>query len=130
MAVNQEGKYKLALDRLTSDTPGILNVGTYGINNDAVAMEAGSKRGAIKKARYPDLVDSIKLAAKIWEKKKVSPAKKEKAKKEKAISDNSTLMERFEASLKREFELALRLDELEKDIVALKSKVVPFNKNT
>jgi hypothetical protein len=129
MATNQESKYKVALERLISNTPEVLSVGTYGINNDAVAMEAGSKRGAIKKSRYPELISAIRVAAKAWDKKKVSLVNKEKAKKEKAKSENEILRDRFDASLKREQELALQLDKLEKEIVGLKSKVVPFSKN-
>jgi hypothetical protein len=128
MTTNQESKYEAALKRLVSKTPNILSVGAYNINNDTVAMEAGSKRGAIKKSRYPDLIEAIKLASETWDKSNLSPVKKEKAQKEKANSDNEILKDRFEASLKREQELALRLEYLEKEIVALKSKVVPFSK--
>ena len=130
MATNQESKYEASLKRLVSKTPKILSVGAYNINNDTVAIEAGNKRGAIKKSRYPDLIEAIGLASVAWDKSNISPVNKQKAQKEKAKSDNEILKERFEASLKREQELALRLDDLEKEIAALKSKVVPFPKKT
>ena len=130
MAANQESKYEAALKRLVSKTPKILSIGAYNINNDSVAIEAGSKRGAIKKSRYPELILAIRLASEAWDKSNISPVNKEKAQKEKAKSAYEILKERFEASLKREQELALRLEDLEKEIITLKSKVVPFPRKT
>ena len=130
MAKSKESMYRKALDRLVSKTPEVLTVGDYGISNDAVAIEAGSGRGAIKIARYPKLVVAIGLAAEAWGKNNLSPVNKEKAQKEKTKREKGILQSRFEASLKREQELAIRLGELEKEIIALKSKVVPFIKKT
>lgn len=52
-----------ALNRLISDTPIRVHKGSK-INNDTVALEAGLKRGAVKRSRpeLADLLDDIKHA--------------------------------------------------------------------
>ena len=46
-----------ALQRLIDEKPKVIT-GTYSINNDTVALEAGRKRGAIKKSR-PELAELL-----------------------------------------------------------------------
>ncbi len=46
-----------ALQRLIDEKPKVIT-GTYSINNDTVALEAGRKRGTIKKSR-PELAELI-----------------------------------------------------------------------
>ena len=55
-------EYYAALERLKVNKPTILAKG-FAINNDTVALEAGRKRGSIKKSRYAALVEAIELAA-------------------------------------------------------------------
>ena len=55
-------EYYAALERLKANKPNILAKGSA-INNDTVALEAGRKRGSIKKSRHAALVQEIELAA-------------------------------------------------------------------
>ncbi|APR69196.1 hypothetical protein [Acinetobacter haemolyticus] len=54
--------YYAALERLKANKPIILPKGSA-INNDTVAMEAGRKRGSIKKSRHTTLIEAIRQAA-------------------------------------------------------------------
>ena len=54
-------EYYAALERLKANKPEVLPKGSA-INNDTVAMEAGRKRGSIKKSRHAALVAEIELA--------------------------------------------------------------------
>ncbi|WP_180060145.1 hypothetical protein [Acinetobacter sp. YH12135] len=54
--------YYAALERLKANKPNVLPKGSA-INNDTVALEAGRKRGSIKKSRYAALVKAIELTA-------------------------------------------------------------------
>ena len=54
--------YYAALERLKANKSNVLPKGSA-INNDTVALEAGRKRGSIKKSRYAALVQAIELAA-------------------------------------------------------------------
>ncbi len=55
-------EYYAALERLKANKPMVLPKGST-INNDTVAMEAGRKRGSIKKSRHAALVEAIEQAA-------------------------------------------------------------------
>ncbi|MCD0188998.1 hypothetical protein [Acinetobacter sp. PW68] len=55
-------EYYAALERLKANKPTKLPKGSA-INNDTVALEAGRKRGSIKKSRYAVLVEAIGQAA-------------------------------------------------------------------
>ena len=55
-------EYYAALERLKANKPMVLPKGSA-INNDTVALEAGRKRGSIKKSRNAALVEAIELAA-------------------------------------------------------------------
>lgn len=55
-------EYYVALERLKANKPTILLKGSA-INNDTVALEAGRKRGSIKKSRHAALVEAIEQAA-------------------------------------------------------------------
>ena len=55
-------EYYAALERLKANKPTRLPKGSA-INNDTVALEAGRKRGSIKKSRYVALVEAIGKAA-------------------------------------------------------------------
>ena len=54
--------YYAALERLKANKPIVLPKGSA-INNDTVAMEAGRKRGSIKKSRHAALIEAIEQAA-------------------------------------------------------------------
>ena len=59
--MNAIDEYYAALERLKANKPIILPKGSA-INNDTVAMEAGRKRGSIKKSRHAALIEAIELA--------------------------------------------------------------------
>ena len=55
-------EYYAALERLKTNKPTLLTKNSA-INNDTVALEAGRKRGSIKKSRHAALVQVIEQAA-------------------------------------------------------------------
>ena len=70
-------EYYAALERLKANKPTILTKGSA-INNDTVALEAGRKRGSIKKSRHAALVEAIELAAQEVGQNILSPTQKTK----------------------------------------------------
>ena len=96
-------EYYVALERLKADKPNVLAKGSA-INNDTVALEAGRKRGSIKKSRHAALVQAIELAAQQAGQNEPSVAEQiEKAKsKTKAVkSDYEQLQEDYEKLLEK-----------------------------
>ena len=95
--------YYAALERLKANKPIILPKGSA-INNDTVAIEAGCKRGAIKKSRHAALIEAIEQAAQAVGQNVLSPAQQiEQAKsKTKAVkSDYEQLKEDYEILLEK-----------------------------
>ena len=95
--------YYAALERLKANKPIILLKGSA-INNDTVAMEAGRKRGSIKKSRHAVLIEAIEQAAEQAGQNVLSPTEQvEKAKsKAKAVkSDYEQLKEDYEKLLEK-----------------------------
>lgn len=86
--------YYAALERLKANKPIILPKGSA-INNDTVAMEAGRKRGSIKKSRHAALIEAIELVAQEVGQIVLSPTQQvEKAKnKTKAVKTNYEQLE-------------------------------------
>ena len=68
-------EYYAALERLKANKPTILPKGSA-INNDTVALEAGRKRGSIKKSRHAALIDAIEQAAQQVGQNVLSPAQR------------------------------------------------------
>lgn len=96
-------EYYAALERLKANKPTVLPKGSA-INNDTVAMEAGRKRGSIKKSRHAALVQAIELAAQQAGQNVLSPTQQiEQAKsKTKAVkSDYEQLKEDYEKLLEK-----------------------------
>ncbi|MEB4799401.1 hypothetical protein [Acinetobacter soli] len=106
--------YYAALARLKANKPNLLPKDSA-INNDTVALEAGRKRGSIKKSRHTALVEAIEQAANDAGQNMPSPAQKiEQAKtKTKAVrsdyeqlkEDYERLLEKFNSLLLENFEL-------------------------
>ena len=95
--------YYAALERLKANKPIVLPKGSA-INNDTVAMEAGRKRGSIKKSRHAALIEAIEQAAQAAGQNILSPAQQiEQAKtKTKAVkSDYEQLKEDYEKLLEK-----------------------------
>ena len=111
-------EYYAALERLKVNKPTILAKGSA-INNDTVALEAGRKRGSIKKSRYAALVEAIELAAQEALQNFLSPTQQvEKAKnKIKAVkTDYGQLVEDYERLLEKVNSLLLENLELRQKI--------------
>ena len=95
--------YYAALERLKANKPEVLPKGSA-INNDTVALEAGRKRGSIKKSRHAVLIEAIEQAAQAAGQNLLSPAQQiEQAKtKTKAVkSDYEQLREDYEILLEK-----------------------------
>lgn len=96
-------EYYAALGRLKANKPMVLPKGSA-INNDTVALEAGRKRGSIKKSRHATLIEKIELAAQQAGQNVLSHAQQvEQAKsKTKAVkSDYEQLKEDYEKLLEK-----------------------------
>ena len=111
-------EYYAALERLKANKPTSLAKGSA-INNDTVALEAGRKRGSIKKSRHVALVDAIELAAQEAGQNELSPAQQiEQAKnKTKAVkTDYEQLEQNYEKTLKMVDSLLLENFELRRKV--------------
>ncbi|RYL29489.1 hypothetical protein [Acinetobacter piscicola] len=107
-------EYYAALERLKANKPIVLPKGSA-INNDTVALEAGRKRGSIKKSRHVALVETIEQAAQEVGQNILSPTQQvEQAKnKTKAVKsayeqleeDYEKLLEKCSSLLLENFEL-------------------------
>ena len=96
-------EYYAALERLKANKPIILPKGSA-INNDTVALEAGRKRGSIKKSRHAALIEALEQAAQAVGQNVLSPTQRiELAKtKTKAVkSDYEQLKEDYEKLLEK-----------------------------
>lgn len=111
--MNSIQNYMNALERLKNNKPIILPLGSP-INNDTVALEAGRKRGAIKKSRpsFFELISEIESVAQQVSSNEVSL--KNKLHNEKSQKIN--YRERYHKALNRELMLLEQLAKLEKRI--------------
>lgn len=95
--------YYAALERLKANKPIILPKGSA-INNDTVAMEAGRKRGSIKKSRHAALIEAIEHAAQAAGQNVLSPTQQieqAKSKTKTVKSDYEQLKEDYEKLLEK-----------------------------
>ena len=107
-------EYYAALERLKANKPMVLPKGSA-INNDTVALEAGRKRGSIKKSRHAALIEVIEQAAQQEGQNVLSPTKQveqAKSKKKKKKSDYEQLKEDYEILLEKCHSLILENFEL------------------
>ncbi|MDH1549757.1 MULTISPECIES: hypothetical protein [Pseudomonas] len=135
--MSAEDDYLAALDRLERDEPRILPKGTL-INNDTVALEAGRKRGSIKKLRHAELCRKIDEAAERQRSSVavVSVSSVEDVKKSKSTGADKTLNEKYKI-LERDYKIALQKNislvyevfTLKKKIADLESKVSDQDSN-
>ena len=111
-------EYYAALERLKANKPSILPKGSA-INNDTVALEAGRKRGSIKKSRHTALIDAIEQAAQEAGQNILSPTQqveKAKSKTKSVKSDYEQLKEDYEKLLEKCNSLLLENFELRQKI--------------
>ena len=110
--------YRAALTRLLEGKPERVARGTR-ITNDAVALEAGRKKGSIKKGRevFADLIDSIQAAA--LKQQGHTPAERKIIKE--ASKDTDYYKKMYEDSLSREVALVHELFRLRTLVKKLQS---------
>lgn len=95
-----------ALERLRKGTPKIVPKGAR-INNDTVALEAGRKKGAIKRIRpiFKDLIDAIDNA----EEQRSKPSNAQKERLDNLKADVDKYRKLWEEALTREVSLVKQL---------------------
>lgn len=119
-------EYFSALNRLEKNKPNIVAQNTA-ISNDSVALEAGRKKGSIKKSResFADLIVAIEKAQFLQSERKNS----EVDKLNKLKSEVVRLRKLYEEGLAREVMLIKRVYELEDELSEYQNKqVVEFRK--
>ena len=106
-------EYFEALERLKKNKPLNVPIGTK-ITNDAVSLEAGRKKGTIKKSReiFIELIEEIN---KIREKEDF-PIKESKEQAAKYKAKTKEYKKLYEQALNRELMLIERVNELEKEL--------------
>ena len=95
--------YNAALERLKANKPNVVTKGSA-INNDTVALEAGRKRGSIKKSRHAELIKKIMLAAQELGQNEPSPPEqieKSKCRTKSVKTDYEQLKEDYERLLEK-----------------------------
>lgn len=109
--------YLDALERLKRNSPKIVAKDTL-INKDTVALEAGRKRGSIKKSRgvFRDLITAIEVESKRQNDKRNQPRQRIR----KLVSDVDELKKLYEQSLARELSLVRQVRQLKDEILELK----------
>lgn len=120
----QHEDYYSALERLRTNKPEVLSKGSYKINKDTVALEAGRKRGTIKPSRnqFEDLITAIEKVADTYNNKDLDKLKKANALAERYKSERDEFRENYYAALNREMMLVRRLGDLEKQVNQLESE--------
>lgn len=117
--------YLDALDRLVNECSERVPVGSA-INNDTVALEAGRKRGSIKKKRYPDLCIAIDEAAERQRLKVTDSLSSTVQDIENVGSTGKSLQEQYNA-LEKDYSAALQKNiSLVYEVFTLKKKVNEF----
>lgn len=109
--MNTMQEYYDALERLKTNKPIFVPIGTK-ITNDAVSLEAGRKKGTIKKSRpqFSELIAEIEIAAN----KQKAPIQDCEAQVEKYKAKYREERELKEQALNRELMHLERINELEK----------------
>jgi hypothetical protein len=120
----QHEDYYNALERLKTNKPNILSKGSYKINQDTVALEAGRGRGSIKPSRpqFEELIGAIEDVADVYNNKDLEKLNKAKALAARYKSESDEFRENYYAALNREVMLVRRVSELEKYVNQLEAE--------
>ena len=125
-------EYYDALERLRLNVPLVLQKGTYKINQDTVALEAGRGRGAIKPSRgeFDDLIKEIKKAAAEYTKEDLNKLSKARSLTKRYKSELEKYREKYSKALNREVMLVKRLGDLENKVNQLvaEKKIIHLQK--
>jgi hypothetical protein len=116
--------YYSALERLRINKPAVLSKGSYKINKDTVALEAGRKRGTIKPSRiqFEDLINEILKVADVYNNKDLDKLNKAKALAARYKSERDEFQDNYHAALNREVMLVRRVSDLEKHVNQLEAE--------
>jgi len=120
----QHKDYYDALERLRSNQPELLVKGSYKINQDTVALEAGRNRGAIKPSRsqFIKLIDDINRVGHEYNNKALNKINKIQASADRYRSNGDDLREKYLAALNREMMLVRRVRDLEMKVIELEAE--------
>jgi hypothetical protein len=120
----QHDDYYDALERLKTNKPEILSKGSYKINQDTVALEAGRGRGSIKPSRlqFEALIGAIENVADIYNNKDLEKLNKAKALAARYKSERDEFRDNYHAALNREVMLLRRVSDLEKQVNQLEAE--------
>ena len=125
-------EYYDALERLRLNVPLVLQKGTYKINKDTVAIEAGRGRGAIKPSRgaFKDLIKEIEKAAAEYTKEDLNKLSKARSLTKRYKSELEKYREKYSKALNREVMLVKRLGDLENKVNQLiaEKKIIHLQK--
>jgi len=129
----QHENYYNALDRLKINKPEILLKGSYKINQDTVALEAGRGRGSIKASRsqFKDLIDKIDEMGNEYNNKSLNKINKVQASADRYKTESEHFRTGYLAALNREMMLVRRVKDLEQQVIKLEAeqKVVHIRKD-
>jgi hypothetical protein len=116
--------YYNALERLKANKPEILLKGSYKINKDTVALEAGRKRGTIKPSReqFTDLINKIDEVGSTFNNKALDKLKKAESLAARYKHERDNFQSDYFAALNRELMLVRRLGDLEKQVNQLEAE--------
>jgi hypothetical protein len=126
MATQPPDGYFQALDRLKNGRPGLVDRGTK-ITNDDVSLEAGRKKGSIKKSRpfFKELIEAIDAATV----EQARPREEQGNRLNKVKQTAETLRMQLDAALARELSLLAELYETKKKLAQLTGEnVLPLKK--
>ncbi|MEX3859442.1 hypothetical protein AB3X94_36225 [Paraburkholderia sp. BR10923] len=118
-------RYEEALERLRRGVPKVVPKGTK-ISNDSVSMEAGCKKGSIKRSRpqFAALIADIKAAA---EEQKRTPQQEIQGKLARHKEETEKYRELYEAALAREQSLVAEIFTLKRKLAELTgADVIPL----
>lgn len=118
-------EYYSALERLKNGSTTVVPKGTK-ITNDSVSLEAGRKKGSIKRSRsqFVGLIAAIEAAGEL---QKQSPAQELGAKLAKFKDDASNYRALYEAALAREQSLAAELFDIKVKLAQINGEnVIPI----
>lgn len=120
----QHEDYYSALERFRTNKPEVLSKGSYKINKDTVALEAGRKRGTIKPSRnqFEDLITAIEKVADTYNNKDLDKLNKANALADRYKSERDEFRENYYSALNREMMLVRRLSDLEKQVNQLEAE--------
>ena len=120
----QHEDYYNALERLKTNKPEALTKGTYKINYNTVALEAGRGEGSIKRSReqFKELRDKIDDVGKKYNNKDLDKLKKSETLAARYKSERDEFRENYYAALNREMMLVRRVSDLEKQVNQLESE--------